>query len=403
MNRALTRLLQIVLPVVVLAAAGLGAYTLIQNRPEVQVQVPVFEPPGVRVQRVVFQDVKLTVKSQGTVGPRTESQLAPEISGRVIRVAPSFASGGFFEAGDVLLEIDPYDYQQAVISARGQLAQARLRLAQEEAEADVARREWAALGRGDPRALTLREPQLEDARAALAAAEASLDRATRDLDRAEIRAPYAGRVRRKSVDIGQFVTVGSPVATIYAVDYAEIRLPLPDADLAYLELPLSYRGTENRVGPRVTLRANFAGQTHEWQGRIVRTESEIDPVSRMVHLVAQVKDPYAPGTDPTRPPLAVGLYVEAEIEGNVVTGVVVLPRAALRGSSQVFVVDGESRLRFRDVDLLRATTEAVLVRAGLEEGEAVSLSPLEAVTDGMQVQILGDILGDAAGLGEEAP
>ena len=403
MNRAVTRLLQIVLPVVVLAAAGLGAYTLIQNRPEVQVQVPVFEPPGVRVQRVVFQDVKLTVKSQGTVGPRTESQLAPEISGRVIRVAPSFASGGFFEAGDVLLEIDPYDYQQAVISARGQLAQARLRLAQEEAEADVARREWAALGRGDPRALTLRKPQLEDARAALAAAEASLDRATRDLDRAEIRAPYAGRVRRKSVDIGQFVTVGSPVATIYAVDYAEIRLPLPDADLAYLELPLSFRGTENRVGPRVTLRANFAGQTHEWQGRIVRTESEIDPVSRMVHLVAQVKDPYAPGTDPTRPPLAVGMYVEAEIEGNVVTGVVVLPRAALRGSSQVFVVDGESRLRFRDVDLLRATTEAVLVRAGLEEGEAVSLSPLEAVTDGMQVQILGDILGDAAGLGEEAP
>ncbi len=399
MNRARTRLLQIVLPVLVLAAAGLGAYTLIQNRPEVQVQVPVFEPPGVRVQRVVFQDVTLTVKSQGTVGPRTESQLAPEISGRVIRVAPSFASGGFFEAGDVLLEIDPYDYQQAVIGARGQLAQARLRLAQEEAEADVARREWAALGRGDPRALTLREPQLEDARAALAAAEASLDRATRDLDRAEIRAPYGGRVRRKSVDVGQFVTVGSPVATIYAVDYAEIRLPLPDAELAYLDLPLSYRGAENRVGPRVTLRANFAGQTHEWQGRIVRTESEIDPVSRMVHLVAQVKDPYAPGTDPTRPPLAVGMYVEAEIEGKVVTGVAVLPRSALRGSSQLLVVDGDSRLRFRDVDILRATTEAVLVRAGLEEGEAVSLSPLEAVTDGMQVQILGD----AAGLVEEAP
>ena len=399
MNRARTRLLQVVLPVVVLAAAGLGAYTLIQNRPQVLVQVPVFEPPGVRVQRVVFQDVKLTVKSQGTVGPRTESQLAPEISGRVIRVAPSFASGGFFEAGDVLLEIDPYDYQQAVIGARGQLAQARLRLAQEEAEADVARHEWAALGRGDPRALTLREPQLEDARAALAAAEASFDRATRDLDRAEVRAPYAGRVRRKSVDVGQFVTVGSPLATIYAVDYAEIRLPLPDAELAYLDLPLSYRGTENRVGPRVTLRANFAGQKHEWQGRIVRTESEIDPVSRMVHVVAQVKDPYAPGTDPTRPPLAVGMYVEAEIEGNLVTRVVVLPRAALRGSSQVLVVDGESRLRFRDVDLLRATTEAVLVRAGLEEGDAVSLSPLEAVTDGMQVQILGA----AAGLVEEAP
>ena len=251
---------------------------------------------------------------------------------------------------------------------------------------------------GDPRALTLHEPQLEDARAAVAAAEASLDRAKRNLDRAELRAPYVGRVRRKNVDIGQFVTVGSSVATIYAVDYAEIRLPLPDEELAYLDLPLSYRGSQNRVGPPVTLRAQFAGRTHTWQGRIVRAEGEIDPVSRMVHVVAQVKDPYAPGRDLSRPPLAVGMYVEAEIAGRVATEVAVLPRAALSGPSQVLVVDEESRLRFRTVELLRSTTEAIVVRAGLEAGEMVSVSPLEAVTDGMKVRVLSD----AADL-QEAP
>ena len=398
MKRILSRFLRVVAPLVVLAAAGLGAYTMIQNRPAVQTQLPAFEPPGVRVHTVTRQDLELTVTSQGTVNPRTESRLVPEISGRVISVAPSFASGGFFEAGDVLLKIDPYDYEQAVISARARLAEERLRLARAEAEAEVARKEWKELGVGDPRALTLHKPQLEDARAAVAAAEATLDRAKRDLDRADLRAPYAGRVRRKNVDIGQFVTVGSPVATIYAVDYAEIRLPLPDEELAYLDLLLSYRGSQNRAGPQVTLRARFAGRTHTWQGRIVRTEGEIDPVSRMVHVVAQVKDPYAPGSDPSRPPLAVGMYVEAEIEGRVATGVAVLPRAALRGSSQVLVVDAESRLRFRTVELLRSTTEAIVVRAGLEEGDVVALSPLDAVTDGMKVQVLRDAAGR-----EEAP
>ena len=355
MSRLPIRILQVLLPVVVVGGAGLTAYVLYLNRPPVETQPPVFEPPSVRVQSVAFETVSLTVASQGTVQPRTTSQLVPEISGVVTEVAPSFAVGGFFDAGDVLLQIDPYDYQQAIITARSQRAQAQLRLAQEEAEAEVARREWAELGRGDPNALTLRQPQLEEARAAVAAAEAALDRARRDIDRAAIRAPYAGRVQSKDVDIGQFVTKGTPVARIYAVDSAEIRLPLPDQQLAYLDVALSYRGGGQQTGPSVTLSANFAGRQHTWQGRIVRTESEIDPVSRMVHLVAEVRDPYAPGSDPSRPPLAVGMFVEAEIEGRTVRDIVVLPRAALRGRDQVLVVDESSRLHYRQVEILRST------------------------------------------------
>ena len=164
--------------------------------------------------------------------------------------------------------------------------------------------------------ISSRVAQLEDARAAVASAEANLITAERNLERTKTRAPYAGRLRRKNVDVGQFVAVGSPVATIYAVDAAEVRLPLPDDELAYVELPLHYRGERQRKkGPRVTLKADFAGETFKWTGEIVRTEGEIDPGSRMVHAVAQVQNPYGRGDDPDRPPLAVGLYVEAEIQG----------------------------------------------------------------------------------------
>ena len=387
MKRALLGTLRVVLPLAVLTVAVVAAVVLVRTRPPVATQPPTIEPPGVRVHQVTLDQVPLTVISQGTVRPRTESQLVSEIAGRVIWVAPSFAEGGFFETNDVLVRIDTFDYEQAIVASRSQLAQARLMLAQEEAEADVAAREWADLGRGDPRELTLRKPQLEDARASVAAAEASLERAERDLQRAQIVAPYAGRVRRKDVDVGQFVTVGASVATIYAVDTAEVRLPLPDEELAFLDLPLSYRGVTSQSTPAVTLRATFAGETHEWQGRIVRTESEIDPVSRMVHVVAEVDDPYAAGPNPNRPPLAVGMYVEAEIEGRMARDVAVVPRAALRGAGQVVVVGADDRISFRDVDILRTTTATMLVREGLAPGELVAVSPLDAATEGMRVQL----------------
>ena len=145
MKRTVLGMLKALLPLFIVAAAGVGAATMIVNRPPVATLTPVVEPPGVRVHEVSLQDVPLAVTSQGTVRPRTESQLVPQIAGRVTWVAPSFAEGGFFEAGDVLVRLDPFDYEQMLVSARSQLAQARLRLAQEEAEAEVAQREWEAL------------------------------------------------------------------------------------------------------------------------------------------------------------------------------------------------------------------------------------------------------------------
>lgn len=387
MNRGVKRTFQILLPVAIIVAAALGARTMVDLRPDAPTRPPMVIIPQVRVVEVELTEVTLTVKSQGTVEPRTQSQLVPEVSGRIIEVSPSFVAGGFFEAGDVLFKTDPHDYEQALVQRNAEVESARLHIAQEEAEAEVAQWGWDRVGTGQARSLTLREPQIASAKAELAAAKANLETAQRNLERTEVRAPFSGRVRQKNVDVGQFVTVGAPVARIYAVDAAEVRLPLPNEDLAYLDLPLNYRGESGRIrGPAVTLRAEFAGRIHEWQGRIVRTEGEIDPQTRMVHVVAEVQNPYGRGPDPTRPPLAAGMFVEAEIVGRTVEHVAIVPRAALRGPSQVLVVDVNSRLRFRDVEVLRATTNELFILGGLETGDRVNVSPVEAVSDGMEVR-----------------
>jgi len=383
------RALRVVLPLAVVVAGAIGAWSMIENRPQPETRLAEAPLPLVRVVEAEPRSARMTVATEGTVAPRTESELVPEVSGRVTWVSPSLASGGFFEKGEELLRIEPREYELAAVRSQAAVAQAKLQLATEEQESDLARKEWQSLGKGEaPTALTLREPQVAEARAALAAAEAALNQAEYDLERTVVHAPYAGRVREKKVDVGQFVSRGSSAARIYAVDFAEVRLPIPDDQLAYVDLPLAYRGqSANATGPRVTLHAQFAGREHEWRGHIVRTEGEIDPRSRMVHAIAQVEDPYGENNRTGRPPLSVGLFVRAEIHGNSVRGLIPVPRSAMRGESQVMVVDGQNRLRFRTVEIFRAERDRVLVRSGLEAGERICVSPLEAAVDGMEVRI----------------
>ncbi len=376
------------LPILILLVATAGGAALVLTRPKPEIRKPEAVLSVVDVHTVELTDHQFTVTSQGTVSPRTQSVLVPEVVGRVIEVSPAFAPGGFFEAGEWLLRIDPHDYHQALVGAQSVQAQARLRLMQVEAEAELAREEWQALGRGEANPLTLFEPQLAEAKAALAAAVAGVEQAQTNVQRTEIRAPYAGRVQTKQVDLGQVVAPGTPLATIYAVDLAEVRLPLPDDELAFVDLPLGYRGeSDSNRGPETILRAEFAGGVHEWSGRIVRTEGMIDPISRMIHTVVQVKDPYG-RSKPGRPPLAVGMFVEAEIVGKRVANVAVIPRAALRPDGRVLIVDAESRLRFREIEILRAMKETIVVEAGLAEGDRVCMTALGAVIDGTKVAVL---------------
>lgn len=377
------------LPILVLLLGIVLAVAILKARPEVERRKAEVLPPLVRVVETAPQDLKLVVLSQGTVTPSIESSLVAQVAGRIEWVSPAFAEGGFFQRGERLVQIEDRDYLLAASQAEAQVAQAQVQLEREQAEADLARDEWQELGEGDAPPLTLREPQLAGARAALKAAEASLEKARLDLARTSIRALFDGRVRNTLVDLGQFVTPGTPLASIYGTEAAELRLPVPKEQLAYLGLDLGFdSGIGNHSGPAVLLRAEFGGVTRTWQGVIVRGGSEFDPKTRMLPLIARIEDPFQRQRDSEASPLPMGLFVEAEISGIELEAVVVLPRVALRRDNQVLVVDDESRLRFRPVEVLRQEGERLILRSGVEAGDLVCVSPLEAVVDGMRVRTL---------------
>ena len=381
----------IALPLAIVLGSLLVVVVLVGSRPPVENNPPVVPPPLVRVTTAKLDTLQLTVRSQGAVVPRTESALSAETDGQIVHVSPSFVPGGFFERDELLVRLDPRDAELAVTRAAADTARFATALQIEEEEASLARDEWRQLGSGAPMPLVLREPQVAQARANLEASIAALKQAKLNLERTEIRAPYAGRIRKKNVDVGQFARRGDPLATIYAINYAEVRLPVPDEQLAYFDIPMQFRGeTALATGPAVVISAEFAGREHRWNGRVVRMEGEIDPLSRMVYAVARVQNPYGRGGNPDRPPLGIGMFIEAEIQGHRYEDLVVLPRTAMHGENRVAIVDEENRLRFRMVEVLRTESERILVRSGIAAGERVCLSALETPVEGMEVRVLDD-------------
>ncbi len=382
------------MPLVILGLALAGVGLQLATREPAQRRAPEVRAPLVRVVEARPESITFVVEAQGTVAPRTASDLVPEVSGKVVWISPSLVPGGFFEAGAPLLRLDRADFLSAVEAARATLERAR-------SEEDRARknrdrqRELARQSVTSQARIDDAENAHRIAAAALREARVRLDDAQRQLERTEIRAPYAGRVRTKAVDVGQFVSRGTPVARLYAVDWAEVRLPVPDRELRFLDVPLGYRPApaagqpelqRPETGPEVTLRAEFAGRQHSWTGRVVRTEGELDPKSRMVTLVARVEDPYAVGPG-DRPPLAVGMFVRAEIQGRKVPDAFVLPRAALQGEETLLVLGEGDRLEIRRVEVLRRERGRVVVGAGLQPGDRVCLTPLPGAVDGMQLRV----------------
>ena len=369
----------VVIPVFILGIFLFLAATLMAT-------APVLEPSSVeklattvRVVEIQPKSVQLKVNSQGSVMPSTESQLIPEVSGKVSWMSPNLVAGGYFDDQEILIRVDDTDYKTKLDRAQANLTRA-------EAEQQHNEFEYRRMQSLVKRNLVSRS-QLENSLRAYRVAEASLQDATanfnqaeQDLARTQIRAPFAGLVRSENVDIGQFVSRGSPIATIYAGNQAEVRLPIADRQLAFLNIPVSIRGEiPQEFQPEVTLTAQYAGQTLEWKGNIVRSEAEIDVSSRMVQLVARVESTSNPV------PLSIGLFVSAEIQGLAAKNVVVLPREALRNDNQVLVVDDENRLRFRKIETLRLYQDDLLVQAGLEAGERVCISPLQTAIEGMVV------------------
>ena len=377
------------------------------NRPATIIEEPVRTIVTVDVTEVVKQNLRIPIQAQGTVTPLQETSVMSEVNGRIIEVSPSFIVGGFVSKDDVLLRIDPRNYETSLLRAEASVKSAQSNLAQETGRAKVAEQEWKKTPRGKQRTqaskdLYLRKPQLDQALAQMLAAQADLNTARDNLERTSIRAPYDALIRTKHSELGQFVAAGTPLVDIFSVEYAQVRLPIPQNKLKYLELP--ELGTMQNGSP-VDLYTEVGGQIKRWSAYMHHTEGVFDARSRVLFSVVRIEDPYGLQY-PRAEPLRIGTFVNARIEGKELFDIVRLPRYVIRAGNSLWVIDGTGHLRTRAVTLLRAGGDFVYVSAGLNDGELVSLTTLDSSFEGAQVRIESQTpsnMLDQAGRPQEQP
>lgn len=378
-------IVKIILPLGIVAL-GFGVYGLLHAmKPEPEKKD---EPPralSVFVQPVTRSDIPLKVTTQGEVRARTEVDIVAQVAGRVVEVSPGFVEGGVVEPGVPLIVIEPTDYEFAVLQAEARVAEAEVRVQQADADANVARYQLRdAKGASD---LALKKPQVAEAQARLKAAMADLQQARTNLERTRITLPFHGRVISTSVDIGQYLTPGTPIGRAFGHDVVEIRLPLNDSQLASLGLPIGFVAARGE-GLAVDVTARVAGREQQWMGELRRLDAAIDPGSRMIFGIAEVRNPYSTGVSDFGMPLAVGVYVNVEISGREIQDAYIIPRHALRAGDQVYVVNEQGRLEIRSVDVTYSSSDEAVIGSGLEVGDQVIVSSIRNPIEGMALEAL---------------
>ena len=385
-------------PLLILATLlGLGALIL-SNPPDNQRGGPPTGPQTVvEIFEVPAKDFQVTISSYGTVQPRTKSILVSQVSGQIVSVNPQFKPGGFFAEGETLLQIDARDYEADVKIAEAALMDALQAEAQEAARAEQAMIDWQRLGEADeaPSDLVLRKPQLQAARARVISARSALTKAKLDLERTALTAPFQGRILRQMADVGQVVTTGAQLAEVYATDYVEVRLPIRNADLPFIELP------EGPIDapPKVLIRSDLGG-VQSWQGTIVRTEGAIDEVARQLHVVAQINDPFTAAGDGARP-LKIGEYVTAQIGGKAMPNALVIPSNAIYQNSYVYTVEA-GLLQRKEIEIAWTDGAQSIVARGLNAGDHLVTTPLGQITSGTPVRVTNLPGRDAPAAGSAA-
>jgi RND family efflux transporter MFP subunit len=369
-------------PLVIIIGGILLLVVMVVTGPKAKEKGEAPHAPAVQFAVAHARPTTISASVQGEARPRVEATLAAQVTGRLVWASPKFSEGGSFTEGEVMARIDAADYQLAVVRARAQVAQSQEALVREEAEGELARQDWQALGRGEPPPLAVREPQLAQARAQLAASEAALRSAELDLSRASIRAPFTGRLRERRANVGDYVGPGSAVAVMFATDAMEIRVPLTDADLASMRLPVGFTASGANPGPAAHVTTVTGGRIQAWQGRLVRTEASVDARTRLVYGVVEVRDPFGARH---AAPLAPGMFVLVRLEGANSETLVAAPRSALKRNEFVYVVTPENTIDVRQVRPAQTTADEVLFREGVADGERVVVSVLTSPRQGMEV------------------
>lgn len=376
---------KIILPVFILLAAVAVFVVLVRTPERLSVVPPEQAVASVRVAPVRSETIQLDVNSQGRVQASRRVSLSAAATGPVSWVSPSLRAGGFFAADEVILRVDSSDYETALERARSSLAQTETdaRHAREEFERNSALAEQRLISESQVRDL---QRQADNSAGRVRDAQGAVAQAELDLSRSEIRAPFDTIVESSNIDLGQHVGRGQALAVLLSTDEVEVRLPLAVSQLSYLNIPLGARGElPAEIAPLVRISGRLGDSIQTWEGRLVRMEASIDTASNAVQAIVRV-DQTASAI-----PLPIGLYVEAAIQGRNVDNLIALPREAVRGNSRVLVVDTENRMWYRDVDIMRLENDRVLIQGGLADGERICMSPIQAVVDGMRVNVVDDI------------
>ena len=365
---------------IVVSGLILGALILFTG-PSLEPRAPPENKPLIRTITAKLESIRLSSTAFGTVSPRSENELIPEVSGSIIFMSPSLVSGGFFKKDEILFSIEPLDYEVALeqTSAALKSAESELENAQRnhDRQMNLAQKQSISESRKEEAINRLRF-----AESAHREAKARVSLAQKNLERTKIRAPYDGRVRNEKIDLGQFVNRGQSIASIYAIDSAEIKLPVHDKELAFLNLSLFE--TERSKDNSVILKATFAGKEHTWNARIARTEGELDSRTRMINVIAEIDSPYS--SKDSRPPLTIGLFVEAKILGRFIENAVIIPQSAIQEKNLVYTVDEKNRLEFKRVEILRMINDEAVITNGLKAGDTVCISSLRNAEPGMEVR-----------------
>ena len=377
-------------PVIILVVLLSVAAVIRSNPPESpQRFTPAAPTISVNTLSVSPRQYQIELESYGAVQPRTQTTLTAQVAGQIVYINPNIRAGGFFEKGDVLVALDERDYVADVRIAEAVLMDARQTLADAKARSEQAREDWQSLGNvGEPPELVLRLPQLEAAKAGVISAEATLSKAQLELERTRIVAPFAGRVLEQMADIGQVVTLNTDIAVIYATDYVEVRLPIRNRDLAFMDLPVIYSDQQiNHSGFPVQIISDLVGGS-VWDARLVRTEGAIDESARQLHVIAQIDDPFARGAG-NQPQLKIGQYVTAMVPGHTLIDALVIPNSAIYQGSYVYVVQ-EDTLQRRNIEIAWQNDEDAIISDGLANGDVLVTTPLGQVTSGVRVSIVND-------------
>ena len=368
------------LPVIILIFGLFISFVISSTEPKPNKGIEIPKPTAVFYDNPQKKDVTLRVTTNGEVRSVTEINVIPQVSGRIIQVADEFIDGGNIKKGQPLIWIDDRDYKLATISAESRVAQAKKLLEREIAESELAKKDWEELGEGEASPLTLRIPQLEEARALLNAAEADLEKAKLNLERTVINLPFDGLIKKKNAGIGQYVNAGSILGSAFSTEKVLIPLPLTDTELSYLGLPLGYESKGYFDGPKVVFRSYISRKNIEWLGRITRTSGSIDSQTRLVYAYAEVLNPYDED-----PPLAIGTYVDAEIEGNFISNGFILPIAAIKNDNEIYVIDQNSKLKIKKIEIVGTEDDKVIVKGDISELDMVVISTINTGYEGMEL------------------